>query len=288
MKRLLLTQSVPIIEGKSPTGGTAWIKFDPMPNNERGVFWKVPNLITGDYDYIPIDYRIAKMSKLHNIYLEHGNNILFVYEHIGALRSLGFDGFSIEASNWPPYVTTWYIAERMLRYSKETDEDIPFFSFKQKYYPPLCLHEDGLDKSVEIIPSPNGETILNISIDYRRFKIRDKKRMSVNKDLLENIFPIGPQGISRPLLFLSKLLHCEYHRIVVWPHKEKNKELLTWKFIAHTMVDRLGELSLFSHYMLPSCELVSHCAGHKMVLQLIKDISEKEIFVPAKMQHHPN
>ena len=288
MKRLVLTQSVPIIEGKSPTGGTAWIKFEPMPNNEKGIYWKVPN-DRGDYDYIEIDHRIAKMSKrLHNIYLKHGENILYVYEHIGALRFWGLDGFSIEASMWPPYVTTWFMLEKILPYTKELDEEIQYFSFGQPYYPSLFLNEDGLDKSVKIIPNNNGETILNMYIDYRDFNIRDKKRMTVTKDMLKSIFPIGPQGLSKPLRFLSKILGCEYHKIVVWPDQEKNKELLIWKFVAHTMVDRLGELSLFSHNMLPSCEIDSRCAGHKMVLQLIKDISQNEIFVPAKMKLQHN
>ncbi len=268
------------IKGRNPFGGEAWIKFEPMPNGERGIFWKIPTS-KNTFKYVPIDYRIAKISKLHNIFLQYGNKKLFIYEHIGALRFTGLDSLAISASTWPPYLTSGSMLKKIMEHAVATDNEIPYLSLVNSYGP-LSRRENGLYKFVEIRPTEYGVTELNVSIDYKKLSVKGKKRETVTDELINEIFSVGPQGVSNILKFISRLFNLEYHKNVVWPDEEKDLNELRRKFLAHTMVDRLGEISLFSHYMLPSCEIKTQCAGHRLVFEAMKIITEREnIYSPA-------
>jgi hypothetical protein len=275
MKQIILKEPVTPILGKNPFGGEAWIMFEPMPNGERGIFWKIPTSKKNTYKYIPIDYRIAKISKLHNIYLQYGKKKLFIYEHIGALRFTGLDSIAISASTWPPYLTSGTMFEKIMEHAEITNNEVPYLSFINSYGP-LSLRENGLYKFVEIRPANHEVTKLNVSIDYKKLSVKGRARRTVTDELIAEIFPVGPQGISNLFKFISRLFNLEYHKIVVWPDEEISPDELQRKFLSHTMVDRLGEISLFSHYMLPSCEIKTQCAGHRMVFEAMKIITERE------------
>lgn len=274
MKQIVLREPMTPIRGKNPFGGEAWIMFEPMPNEEKGIFWKIPTS-KNTHKYVPIDYRIARVSKLHNICLQHSGKKLFIYEHIGALRFTGLDSIAISASTWPPYLTSGKMFEKIMEYAEITDNEIPYLSFLNSYGP-LAIREHGLYKYVEIRPETYGITKLNVSIDYKKLSIKCKGKKIVNEELIGEIFSVGPQGVSNLFKFLSRLFNLEYHKIVVWPDEEKDSNELQRKFLAHTMVDRLGEISLFSHYMLPSCEIRTQCAGHRLVFEAMKIITEHE------------
>ena len=278
MNRKILTEPVRVT-GTNLTWGNAWVLFEPMPHGQSGIFWKLPTSVKNEYKYIPIDWRIAKCSKkYHNVYLEHDLHRLYIYEHIAALRYDGYDGFSICGTEWPPYETTANYKEKLNAKTLITEDHIPFFRF-EKPHKLSFVTEDKLYRSIEIKPTDKLHTNVEAHVKYKKLEIDHGAMEIVTNDLIETIFPVGPQGIWPDYYYFSKFLGMQYHKTVVFPKNEKDKKLLAKKFVWHTMLDRLGDISLLSHNMLLSGEIISYCSGHEMALELVKQIGQTEKIV---------
>ena len=277
MKKIILASTPPRFKSKNPFSFDAWLQFEPMPNYEPGVFWKLP-AGNGNFKYIPIDWRIAKLSRLHNIYLQYGWNFLHVYEHISAVRGMGLDSFCISGSWWPPYVTTGTMVDHIRPYLQETTEDIPFLTFSGSYGPLKDIHRNGLESSIALDPADFGELILDTRIKYERYNIEQHDFDVMSPELLNRIFYVGPQGVLRWQAKVSKIFDLQYDKVVVFPENEPDLRVLSQKFIDHTKVDRIGEFMLFSHTHHPSCKVISDCAGHYLAMKLIKHVAIQEGF----------
>lgn len=278
MKRKTLHKSV-IVYGKDIYGRDAWVEFEPMKDGQPGFYWKIP-LATdpSKFEYIPIDWRIAFASeKMHHIYLKYNCNILRIYEHIDALRNDGYDSIAISGTEWPPYEVTEFYRQKLLKQTVHSVVvEIPYFTFS-KPYKSSFVDDDGLPRSFEIIPNNKSSMSVDAFVSFKKYAINGHIQSIITSDILDEVFPIGPPAIFPVYYWISKLCGFHYHKVVVRP--SKNKEETGKKYAGHAVVDILGDINLLSHYMLPSCDIISSCSGHKQRLELIKEIGRNETLV---------
>ncbi|MES2087691.1 MAG: hypothetical protein V4467_01715 [Patescibacteria group bacterium] len=283
MKKLRLKKPV-TITGLDCFGRKAWLTLSPT--DEPGWHWK-PYL--GHNLLLPIDWRIAKYSKLFRfLYLHHEGLKLRIIEHVLPLRFTGLDGVIVTGSGWPPYHgRCWDLWDVVKPKTLEIDENVSWITPTRKY-------EWGYSvsgRSVTLCPirfesMPN----LQVRVEINYPGLGEKNAHLVfpgDLEVLEEIFRARAQGWppKRRYAFcwLASLFGSPMINTVCWPQKYSKAQALQ-KFLFHRVQDILGGTALSHHSALMAGTIMSCRGGHEADLGLLSFCKFRSpVLVPEKI-----
>ena len=268
IQRKILTKKV-IVSGPNFFGFKSEITFIPI--DEPG--WFILEKDTNKEEIrIPIDYKIAKFS-FNRIKLNSQNTTINAWEHIGMLRFLGIDGVGVRISNgnsWTPYLGgagAYY--KKFIPCLRATGELIPTIKPKkdsQWQY----LKEIERIVSIKVL----DELILDVSAKWFPYA-EYQKEILVNESILDfftkEVLLAKPQGYPNYRYDIAKLLCWKNLEHVAWAKEFKTYSEVSYRWWLHRIQDLLGDLSLVSHYALPTGKVYSKNGGHKGDLIVLKN-----------------
>jgi hypothetical protein len=266
MKRKILLNSGTFTE-RDVFGRKTSISFHPA--GKPGWYLRYGNSV------IPIDYKIA-FSQGSYIQLRCNTlTMLNIYEHIGVLRWLGYDGVEIEMhdNKWPPYggavlYLEFFSKELWFENDGSTVERIAPQRHAESF------RFNTLDSSAKISFTTDEKLHLNVVSHWKGLPPYSSRFLfeELSPSVQSEIWTARPQGYphyqKRIAQFVSKIGWPNKDRIS-WKGEQDNK-MVSREWFFHAVQDTLGALSLCDPVALPTLSYHRVKGGHFVDLDVIK------------------
>jgi hypothetical protein len=262
MKLFKLGQSV-ALTGRDHLGRKSELLFTPTYPHKNGFFWRH----TAGAPAVPISAEFAA-ARSRRISLEHGEQALNIYEHIGALRWAGLDGIEIScSSDWPPYFgRTLELYKALSDYIVQMPDEMRWCTVDSQ----VRIRYTGEPKRFTAL-YPTDQPRLNVVIicDYPGMGRKELNYIWPH-DLMP-AFSSFTQGWPSWAYYPSQLAG-----LFGWPHakricwKQRSRESTLEMFCLYRLTDLLGGLSLIHPTRFFAGTVVSYCSGHWADIHAIK------------------
>lgn len=269
MQRLILQKPV-TVRGYGATGLTsASITFSPMDGDQRGWFVRSS---TGEV--FPVEASKLSILPFRRVGIGTGKCSIAIWEHIGSLIAMGIDGVLVDSTLDPPFwgrtIELWHALRPHCIPSRDPEE-LDWFTVSR----PLVICDPcNPHREVRFEPECNRDNpslLLDVSIDYKGIgSSRWEGRLGC--DELSAIYSAYTQGIKPPLPRWFLKIFWRHYNKVSWPaSSSQDSSLQEWTF--HRVNDALGVLMSIRSDIQLAGRFVSICGGHKLDIQLAKNIS---------------
>ncbi|MDD5110744.1 MAG: hypothetical protein PHI63_06065 [Patescibacteria group bacterium] len=265
MQQLRLKDTV-TVRGPNLLGRQSSITFSPIEN--IGWFW------LNDDTHRPIPICATLVSgRTRRITLCLNGTRLEIYEHIGALAWTGLTGVAIRSDRFPPYYGRigefWHALQPHCQpVSGEAHWQTP--------HEAVHVTSDDGQRFIDFLPHTTGTPTLTavISVDFPGLG-RARQRYTLATADVERGFDTHTLGWPPHWYWVSRLaprILWPHHRHINWPH-DNDRQTMLQSILDHRFGDLLGTLSLLGDGSLIAGEVTSHCAGHRLDIQLVRRLS---------------
>lgn len=286
------------ITGTEPFGGKqVKVQIEPAPEDTGRIFRTSGIDIPATLEYVEPIKGIAKL-----LSLKKANRRILIPEHlIGELFGYGIDNATIELE------TMSTLSYQILRYfgSARNTEVVPYFgrklcdalknNVKEQDKPKKILRlEDKIEtEKITFEPIKGDDLIIKVITDYKLARgesIRQEKEIIVSPESVKEILSAraycnvptwAPKWLSRTLRYLFSLSYGFSYgndeSNLFYPQKTKEKwkaqELMENEVACHSILDRIGEISLLPG-RLAGVKITSRFAGHKEAIETLKNLNK--------------